>query len=244
MARNRFDRTEKKKERVVKEKFLEDIEKKIPPLRPMNAKQAAYIEAIKAKDLIIATGYSGTSKTFIPTVMACDALRLGVTNGGIDKIVLSRPNVSNSKSLGYMKGDLIEKFSYWLAPVLTTMKERLGQAALELHIEKGNIEFLPLEVIKGYDARDCFMIVDEAEDISWDEAKKIVTRQGRNSTLVLAGDLLQSELKSGSGLRKLIELAKKYTRLDVGLIDFDDVEDIVRSKQVKEWIKVFGKENL
>lgn len=230
--------------RKIKEKFIKERSSAVKPLVPLNKKQKDYIELINTKSMVIATGYAGTSKSFIPTVMACDALQLGAERGGVDKIVLSRPNISNSKSLGFMKGDLIEKFSYWLSPVLSIMKERLGSSSLMLHLEKGNIEFMPLEVVKGYSASDCFFIVDEAEDLSWDEAKKIITRQGKNCKLILAGDVSQSELKQNSGLKVLVNLVKNNLHLDAGLVDFNDFGDIVRSKQVREWIKVMVKEGI
>lgn len=226
--------------RVVKEKFIEENMSKVLPLKPMNAKQAQYIQMINENSLVLATGYAGTSKTYIPTVIACDLF----TEGKIDKIVLTRPNISNSKSLGAFKGTLIEKLTPWLAPVLSTMKERLGLERLTLALEQGNIEFLPLEVIKGYSANNCFFLCDEAEDLDWADAKKILTRQGKNCTMVLAGDITQSELKDKSGIKKIIELVKKYPSLDVGHIDFNEIQDIVRSSQVKEWIRVFSKEGL
>lgn len=204
--------------------------------------QTVYDFTVPGTHSFVSNGFV-SHNTYIPTVMACDALLLGAARGGIDKIVLSRPNISNSKSLGYMKGDLLEKYSYWLAPVLSIMKERLGTERLNLHLEKGNIEFVPMEVIKGYSASNCFFLVDEAEDLSWEEAIKVVTRQGKNCTMVLAGDVAQSELKASSGMLKLIELSKKNPQLDVGLVDFNEFSDIVRSKSAREWIKVLVKEN-
>lgn len=204
--------------------------------------QTVYDFTVPGTHSFVSNGFV-SHNTYIPTVMACDALLLGAARGGIDKIVLSRPNISNSKSLGYMKGDLLEKYSYWLAPVLSIMKERLGTERLNLHLEKGNIEFVPMEVIKGYSASNCFFLVDEAEDLSWEEAIKVVTRQGKNCTMVLAGDVAQSELKASSGMLKLIELSKRNPQLDVGLVDFNEFSDIVRSKSAREWIKVLVKEN-
>lgn len=244
-SRKRRVRVDKvQEERVVKGKFIEDKVAKVQPLSALNPKQADYINLINSKSLVVATGYAGTSKTYIPTVMACDALIKGKVNGGIDKIVLTRPNMSNSPSLGMFKGSIIEKMSPWLAPVLTTMKERLGYESLILHLEKGNIEFLPLEVVKGYSASDCFFICDEAEDLNWDDAKKLVTRQGRNCTMILAGDITQSELKEGSGLKKVVELVNKYPQLEAGAIDFNDFSEIVRSKATREWVKILSKECL
>lgn len=228
-----------KGEREIKDKFLEERERKInnSPLVPMNELQKEYINLIRDKQVVIATGFAGTSKTYIPTVIACDKYLMGE----IDQIYITRPAVSNSKSLGYFSGDLVEKMSNWLGPVLTTMKERLGQGTLEVAIKNGDITFLPFEVLKGYSFKNCFVLCDEAEDVTVDEAKKFITRIGENCTAVLAGDVTQSELKDRSGLVKLVELIRKTPMLEStsGLVDFNRPSDIVRSRVCKEWILAF-----
>lgn len=228
--------------RQVKTKFQEDRKEEVSAkaIKPLNGKQKHYIGLMENDDcsLILATGFAGTSKTFIPTALACDWLRAGKIN----KIVFTRPNISNSKSLGFYGGSLLEKMINWLLPVMDILKDRLGTAALELYIKHGDIVFIPLEVIKGYSAQDCVFICDEAEDLTIDEAKKLVTRQGKNCKMVLAGDVSQSELKERSGLKYIVDMASKYENLDLGLVDFNEVSDIVRSEQVKQWIIAFNKE--
>lgn len=214
----------------------EEVEAK--PLGPMNGKQKRYIDYIESLPLVIATGWAGTSKTYIPTVLACQWLR----TGKVDKIVFTRPNISNSKSLGFFGGDLVEKMSNWLMPVMNILREQLGGEVLEICIKRGQIEFVPMEVVKGYSAERCVFIVDEAEDLTIDEAKKIVTRQGKDCTMVLCGDIFQSELKEKSGLRWLSEMVKKHPELNTGLIEFDEIGDIVRSDQCKQWLIAMRKE--
>lgn len=223
-----------------KQKFVEQREDEVKsnPLVPMNEKQRQYIQMIENQDMVIATGWAGTSKTYIPTVMACDWFR----TGKIKKIVFTRPNISNSKSLGMFKGDLIEKMSQWLMPVINILRERIGEGALEIALKRGDVEFVPMEVLKGYSAQDCVFICDEAEDLSMEEAKKLVTRQGKNCKMILAGDISQSELKEKSGMKQLIKMVEKYPTLNVGVIDFNNINDIVRSEQTKQWIIAFRKE--
>lgn len=230
-----------KQTRKVRTKEYTDNYADTTPLVPWNDRQKEYIQMINKKDLILATGFAGTSKTYIPTVMACDAYRTGL----IEQIVFSRPPVSNSKSLGYFGGDKVEKMKNWLLPVLQILKNRLGQGALDIAIKHEEIVFLPLETIKGYSAENCFFIVDEAEDITIEEAKKIVTRQGKNCTMVLAGDVSQSELGARSGLKYLIETAAKYPELErtTGIIDFDRPADIVRSDTCRDWILALRRED-
>lgn len=226
--------------RRITPKFAEQREEQINsrPLVPLNDKQRDYIHKINEHPLVIATGWAGTSKTYIPTVMACDAY----LRGDIDTLVFTRPNISNSKSLGMFKGSAIEKMEMWLMPVMNILRERLGQGALECAIERGNIQFVPMEVVKGFSAENCYFIVDEGEDLSVDEAKKIVTRQGRNCKMIISGDVSQSELKEKSGLKHLLRMVEKYPHLDVGVVDFNNINDIVRSQACRDWIVAFAKE--
>jgi len=231
-------------EKVTKEKFQHEREEEIKakPIKPMNAKQKVYKELIEDFSIptVLATGYAGTSKTWMPTAIACDWLRLGKIN----RLIFTRPNISNSKSLGFFTGSSIEKLSQWLMPVIDILKERLGANNLDLLIKNGDIVFLPLEVVKGYSANNCVFICDEAEDLSIDEAKKLVTRLGQNAKMILAGDISQSELKDASGLRYLINLASKHENLSLGTVDFNEVSDIVRSEAVKNWIIAFEEDRV
>lgn len=218
---------------VVKEKFIEE-RKNVTPLHPMNELQAEYIKLINSKSLVISTGFPGASKTYIPTVMACDKLRANE----IDKIYLTRPNISNSKSLGYFSGDVFQKMSFWLAPILSTVYDRLGRGAAEIAIKSGDITFVPLETIKGMSfGKNSFVICDEAEDITIEEAKSIVTRQG-GGTMVLSGDIEQSALTDKSGLAWLKKMVEDNPLLEdtTGFVDFNRPSDIVRSEACKQWI--------
>lgn len=239
---NRSDKINNGEARVIKPKFQEQREREIETkaIKPLNGKQKHYIDLMNNPDcgLILASGFAGTSKTFIPTSIACDWLRAGK----VEKIVFTRPNISNSKSLGYFGGSLLEKCSNWLMPVIDILKDRLGMAPLEQYIKNGDISFMPLEVVKGYSANSCVFICDEAEDLTIEEAKKLVTRQGKNCKMILAGDISQSELKEKSGLKYIIEMARKYENLELGIVDFNETSDIVRSDQVKQWIIAFNAE--
>ena len=224
----------------VKPKFKE--ERQVPPLRPMNETQAEYIEHIRTKKCIIATGYAGTSKTYIPTVMACDKIRANE----LKRLYLTRPNISSSKSLGFFSGDHIQKMSMWLLPILTTMYERLGKNVVDLMIKSGDIQFVPLETIKGMSfGKDTFVICDEAEDLTIDEVKSILTRQG-GCTMVLAGDIEQSSLKASSGLAFAKKMVEKYHELGsyTGFVDFNRPSDIVRSTECKAWLMAFRREGV
>lgn len=241
MARSNRSKTRKTKidsgqPRVIKDKFLEEREESIKakPLVPMNAKQREYIRLLNEKSCVIATGFAGSSKTYIPTVMAADLLK----TGKINKIIVTRPAVSSSKSVGYFKGSDVEKMSVWLNSVIPVFKERLGAAGLEIALAAKNIEFVPLEVIKGMSINDAWVLAEESSDLTKDEVIKLVTRMGRNSKLVLSGDIRQAELKGDLGLKWVADFVNRHRNLqeNFGFVDFGDVNDIVRSDAVKQFI--------
>lgn len=221
--------------RKAKQKFQEQREQEVAlnPLRPLTKKQGAYIDLVDTKVVVVATGYAGTSKTYIPTVMAADAYR----TGEINQIIFCRPAISNSKSLGYFSGSVVEKMQAWLTPVISILKSRLGDGVLEIALKRGDIVYQPLETIKGCSFENAWIIVDEAEDLTWDEVQKVITRVGNSSKLIFAGDITQSELKESSGLKYLKDFSTRHDLgSDFGFIDFDQTSDIVRSDAVRSFI--------
>lgn len=222
-------------ERVVKDKFMEERTARVQakPLLAMNSKQQMYIDIIKEKPVVIATGYAGTSKTYIPAVMAADLYKLGQIN----KIYITRPAVSTSNSHGFYSGGVIEKLSIWLNSVIPIFKERLGKAEFEIALASGDIEFVPLEVIKGMSINNAWILVEEASDLSKDEVVKMVTRMGKNSKLVLSGDVRQAEIREESGLAWVADFVQRHHLTEnFGFIDFNDPNDIVRSDAVRQFI--------
>lgn len=230
--------------KVIQQKFMEQRVERInaAPLKPWNDEQKKYLQYLDSKSIIIATGYPGTSKTYLPTAWACDKYRVG----DIDKIYLVRPATSKSKSLGYFAGTLQEKSAVWLGEVLSIFKDRLGPDALEIAIKRGDLEFVPLETLKGRSLKNCIVLVEEAEDITIEEARKLVTRVGDNCTMILSGDIGQSDLSGTSGLKFLREVTLKNPELEkfTGLVDFNRPGDIVRSEACKNWTLALIREGI
>lgn len=229
---NRQDKVNRGEQKIVKDKFMEERMDNLPPLKPMNELQKTYIHNIRTKDVNFAVGFAGTSKTYIPTVIASDMLRMNE----IKKIYLVRPFVSDSKSAGYFAGDMLTKSKLWLAPILDTLYERLGRNNVDYYLEKGDIEPVPLELIKGRSFKDAFIIIDEAEDLTEKEFIKCITRIGHNCKCVFAGDVRQVDIKGDSGIQLGYDMAKENPDFDWGFVNFDHPSDIVRGKVAKDAI--------
>ena len=210
--------------------------KETAQLVPQNERQRDYINAIAESSQIIVLGPAGTGKTYIA---ATKAANMYITKQ-IDKIIITRPNVAAGKSIGYFPGTLEEKMMPWVMPVLEVLHWHLGKGAVETGIKNGNIEIAPFETMRGSSFTDAFVILDEAQNVTPHEIKMFLTRIGQNCTVILNGDIFQSDLSETSGLSKAIHMVKKYM-LPVPVIEFQ-AEDIVRSDLCKQWIIAFMKE--
>jgi len=212
--------------------------KKTSGLVPRTDKQKEFIDALSSSSQVFVLGPAGTGKTYVTATVASDLY----TTKAIDRIVITRPHVAVGKDLGFLKGDLTEKTMPWALPVLDVLEKHLGKGTVETGIKNGNIEMAPLALMRGRSFDNAFIIVDETQNITTHELKMLLTRVGEGSTIVLNGDVQQSDLKEADGLSKVIHLAKKHM-LPVPIIEFG-VEDIVRSDICAQWVKVFMKENL
>jgi len=207
-------------------------------LVPRNERQNAYLQALKNYSQVVVFGPAGTGKTYCVATFAANQYHMK----DIDKIVITRPHVAVGKDIGYLPGTLEEKSAPWALPVLDVLEEHLGKGVVETGLKIGNIEVAPLALMRGRSFKNAFIICDEAQNISFHELKMLVTRVGENSSLILNGDLQQSDLKDGDGLSKIVHLIKKHM-LPVPIIEFT-TDDIVRSDMTKMWIETFVKEKL
>lgn len=221
--------------REKKEKFK--TEDKRPQLQPKNFMQKEYIRAIIDNQMVVVMGPAGTGKTYISATIAAQEYY----DGRIDKIILTRPNISPSESLGFFPGTLEEKMAPWVAPFTDVIRKQLGDGAYETMLKNGNLEIAPFETMRGRSFEDAYVILDEAQNTTAKEMEMFVTRIGENSRVIVNGDVMQSDIHGDSGLKTIIRLIGKY-QMPVPIIEFH-VNDIVRSKLCKMWIEAFINES-
>jgi phosphate starvation-inducible PhoH-like protein len=210
-----------------------ETERNLPSIKPLNATQAAYLDALKTNPQVVVLGPAGTGKTWIAATHAADLFR----QRHIRKIILTRPNVPSGRSLGFFPGSLEEKFGPWATPVIEVIKERIGAAAYEIAVKNGDIEMVPFEVMRGRSWKDAFILLDEAQNATSAEMKTFLTRIGEDCTVVINGDVSQCDLRETSGLRTVIHLIKSKM-LPVPIIEFT-LNDIVRSGICEMWVRAF-----
>lgn len=196
--------------------------------------------------IVTLTGEAGSSKTILSFAVG---LETKVNNFGKGKLYIAKPPVplSNRMKLGYKKGDLLAKAIGTLGGYATNL-ERLsnlkgenrkldGTKMLMDLIEQCDVNYLNLEDILGMSfSDDDYIIIDEAELLTKDEMKTILTRGGK---MIIIGDIDQqcSDNKidaDKSGLLHLIEVGKSSK-----LIAHLTLEKVYRSKMVEEINKIW-----
>lgn len=216
-------------------KFDED--KKPINVLPKTETQGEYIRAITGPSAqVVCFGPSGTGKTYVVSSLAASLYH----TKQISKIVITRPHVAVGDGIGFLKGDLREKTEPWALPVLDVLEEHLGKGVVESGLKNGNIEVAPMAMMRGRSFKNAFIIVDETQNISFDQLKMLLTRVGEGSKIILNGDIMQSDLKTTDGLTTILKYVEKYN-LPVPIIEFG-LEDIVRSDLTRMWVEVFIKE--
>ena len=201
-------------------------------------KQSEYIKALKENDIIMSLGPAGTGKSFLAVSVAVTLLM----EKKIERVILSRPAVEAGEKLGFLPGDMKEKVDPYLRPLYDALYELFGADKIDKKIETGEIEIAPLAFMRGRTLKNCFAILDEAQNATETQIKMFLTRIGENSKLVVNGDPSQVDLinKSHSGLIKSKNILKDLK--EIKIIEFDHT-DVVRHPLVSKIIRAYQKKS-
>lgn len=159
--------------------------------------------------LISLTGVPGSGKTYLALMTALKFIEKDTKK----RIIFTRPIQTVGKDIGFLPGSLEEKMSPWLAPIVDNFRNQFGDLTyFEMMIEKGQIDVAPLSHIRGRSFNDAIIIVDEAQNATVHELKTVITRTGKNSKIILLGDIEQVDLpyvnKLSNGLTIVTEKLK------------------------------------
>ncbi|HLX26834.1 MAG TPA: PhoH family protein, partial [Candidatus Cybelea sp.] len=146
-------------------------------VRPRTTGQRRFVSAIEDSTLTFGIGPAGTGKTYLAVVMAVRALK----RRDVARIILSRPAVEAGERLGFLPGDLREKFDPYMRPLFDVLGEMLDDTAVNKYMERGTLEVAPLAFMRGRTLSDSFVILDEAQNATDDQLKMFLTRLGSGS---------------------------------------------------------------
>ena len=201
---------------------------------PKSVNQRKYLETIRNRDMVFAIGPAGTGKTYLAVAMALTYL----SQKRVERIILVRPAVEAGEKLGFLPGDLVAKVDPYLRPLYDAIFDLTEKAKADALLSDGTIEVAPLAFMRGRTLNDCFIILDEAQNVTREQMKMMLTRCGFNSKAVITGDITQIDLPAGkpSGL---VEVQHILSGIDeIGFVYFDD-RDVVRHPLVQSIIKAY-----
>lgn len=200
--------------------------------KPKNLSQEGYLNKINNNTITFGIGPAGTGKTFIAAMAAAAAMK----ERTIEKIIITRPVVEAGEQLGFLPGDLKEKYAPYVQPFVEALTRCMGSGHVEALLAHGKIEFLPLAFMRGHSWDNCFVILDEAQNITQAQMKLFLTRIGKGTKVVIDGDLDQKDLKVFGLDDAVARLAKVPS---VGIHEFTEA-DIVRSGIVRHIISAYS----
>ncbi|MCY1197868.1 Protein PhoH [compost metagenome] len=201
-------------------------------LEARTAAQGQYLSAMMSADLIFGVGPAGTGKTYVAGAWAADQL----ADRLYDRIIITRPAVETGSPMGFLPGELEEKYAPFLEPFKQVMIERMGRGAYECALKNERISPQPLAYMRGATFKNAIVILDEAQNTTPEEMKMFLTRIGEDCIVIVNGDIQQIDIKGASGL---VDALNRVSHLDqVRVVEFTE-DDIVRSGLVKAILKAY-----
>ena len=201
-------------------------------VKPKTENQKKLVASIKDHEIIIASGLPGTGKTFL----ACaEALKL-IKNpqSPYQKIILVKSVTTlKDEDIGFLKGTMEEKMEPFMDSFLDNFNKIIGESATTKLRDLGLIQIKPIAYVRGRSIDKSVIIIDEAQNVSLDNMRTLMTRIGENSKLIILGDVKQKDIrnKKESSLEVVIERFKD--KKGFGTVELRNEEDIVRNPIIK-----------
>jgi phosphate starvation-inducible PhoH-like protein len=201
---------------------------------PRNNTQAQMIRSVRTNPLTFSLGPAGTGKTFLAVALGLAE----VLSKRRRKLILTRPVVEAGENLGFLPGDLAQKISPYLRPLYDAMEDLIPGDLLQRLEDLHQIEIAPLAYMRGRSLKNCFIILDEAQNTTRGQMKMFLTRLGEGAKAVVTGDLSQIDLPRNQdcGLLEAQRILKHIP--EIGFIEFTSNE-VMRSPLVKAIINAY-----
>ena len=226
------------------------IPKIVDNLEFKSRNQKIFFDIISEVDtqLILCHGIAGTGKTYVSIYKALqDVLRRGTP---YNKLIIINPTVDvcNEDKLGFLPGELSAKIQQYNESTFTILDKIIGKARATKMISDGKLEIGVLNFLRGVNLENCYVILDEAQNVSPMQIKTLMTRIGDNCKMIIQGDMSQCDKFKANG----ITAYEKSGFFDAWfrLKDVDGVnhmafsrEDCIRHPLVKRILKTYEDEH-
>lgn len=196
--------------------------------------QKSLVNSIKENEVTICSGPAGTGKTFL----ACaEALKLIKRYSRYKKIIIVKSVTTlKNEEIGFLKGNLREKMEPFMFSFVHNFEKLVGQAITSRLRELKTIEEMPIAYMRGINLDKSIIIVDEAQNISTENMRTIMTRLGKDSKMIFLGDERQQDSKGHNGLTFLMDHFQDIE--EIGCVQFNK-DDVVRNPLIAKIERVF-----
>lgn len=202
-----------------------------------NVAQKDFSRLITDKEITIAAGPSGTGKSYTSIARALELLQ-NKTNK-FDKILIYKPAIEVEEKHGYLPGSIDEKIGPYVESSLAIIDKIIGKNARQRLMAEEIIEVKALAYIRGANIDNSILIMEEAQNMSPNQMKTLLSRIGENSKFIISGDMDQSDRYNDtkkSGLYDAINRLKKIE--EIGFFEFK-TEDIVRNPIISKILNLY-----
>ena len=206
------------------------------PLRPMSLSQVAFMNAMLhgRHDLIFGVGPTGTGKTHLAIAAGLSLL----AEGRVRQMVITRPHVlwEGEVMTAPLRAEITNEGQF--APIRDELHALIGTDATKRLFDEGKIEITPLGWLRGRTFNECFIIVDEAQNLVSKHMRMVVTRLGAGSRMVVTGDPSQVDLLNArdSGLAHALRLLDGVEGVAIARFE---AKDVVRHPMVERIVRAY-----
>lgn len=207
-------------------------------VQPKTDNQKKLVQAIKDNEIIIASGFPGTGKTFLACAEALKLLKNPETS--FKKIILVKSVTTlKDEEIGFLKGTMEEKMEPFMDSFLDNFNKIIGEVLTTRLREMGYIQIKPIAYVRGRSIDNSIIIMDEAQNISLDNMRTLMTRIGENSKMVILGDVKQKDLRNKKDSSLEVVIDKFRNKPSFGIVELRNKEDIVRNKIIEVIEEIF-----
>ena len=230
--RNEKQRIDKVEEPVPSINKVNEILPTRHRLKCKNHKQKEFANLITDKEIVIATGPAGVGKSYVAIARAIELLQN--TSNQYHKIVLINPAVEADEKLGYLPGTVREKLDPFVGSSIDIIDKIVGPSNRVKLEEEGILAVGALGFIRGKSIDNTILVMEEAQNMSPNQMKTLLTRIGYNSKFIISGDLDQSDRYSDFRQSGLYDAVHRHKQVEeIGFIEFYEYE-IVRNPLISK----------
>jgi phosphate starvation-inducible protein PhoH len=203
-------------------------------IKPLTPNQEKAFNSYRLGYHLMLHGFAGTGKTFCALYLALNEILTG--NSVYNKIIIVR-SVVPSRDMGFLPGSMKEKAAVYEEPYREICDNLFGRGdGYDILKMKGLVQFTTTSFLRGITFNNAIVILDESQNLTFQEADTVMTRMGDESRIIVCGDFRQTDLLKRyeqEGITQLMAITKRINTFEH--VEFQK-EDIVRSGLVRSYI--------